>query len=433
MKPVHRALVVPIFAILSLPAVYLSGRDGASVEASEQPEECLSCHPDFAVTLAGEHNHAPFSEGDCYACHEFHGFRNQVELRGSIIDICTRCHSEVEDLPEEQIHPPIQDDESCLLCHNPHSSEHKSLLITERESLCTECHDEPTAEEGGAHPPYARGECVECHSPHGSPFGGLMQLPAGYVCLGCHSQKLNGISPDQMHSADDIRSCDQCHNGHESDHQSLLHRDPQALCLSCHDDIASLLEEKEPHSVFEDEDCLLCHDPHSQKGSLNTVSAQPGLCVDCHSEIEEALGLEVEHPPAVEEDCTICHNPHAGVLQSSQAELCGECHETEESDFISSHADMEPERCASCHNPHGSSAQLLLSGLLHSPFEDGDCESCHTEGRNRYELQNRAVCLECHDEPQGDAHSNGSDKKSDCIECHDPHLSVREALLRPDK
>jgi hypothetical protein len=134
------------------------------------------------------------------------------------------------------------------------------------------------------------------------------------------------------------------------------------------------------------------------------------------------------------EDCAACHQP----LQSTQADLCMECHTeigTELAAGEGLHARLRsPEQCLNCHPDHrGADFDLsteALAGFDHSltffslsrhaqDFDTGaiECVDCHTGDDFEPLAQN---CVGCH--AGGDpvfmaAHQ--ADFETDCMACHD--------------
>lgn len=391
----------------------------------DEPENCLKCHGEYFARLSGEYNHAPFESKDCYTCHQFHEFRNAQELAGEIIDLCSNCHETAYEVDEDRLHYPLTDEESCVTCHNPHSADNKYFLKQPTTTLCFECHDEPDNNADFLHPPYRDSLCVDCHDPHGSDFGTFFQMPVGYLCMSCHENITNAYSPAEMHTADEINSCANCHVGHEAAHSHLLKMEPYPLCLSCHQPIGEAIA-VEKHAALEDEDCLTCHQQHFAKGGSHLVEPQKELCLTCHSDIEESLAAEFGHAVLEDEDCTLCHNPHTGQLTEAQPDLCLTCHDADDSDFSDRHNGLSPVRCGDCHNPHGSPKALLIREILHVPFEDGDCESCHEEGQSREDLKSEEICLVCHDVSlEDDTHKSLQVNNKTCVDCHSPHSNRR--------
>ncbi len=88
--------------------------------------------------------------------------------------------------------------------------------------------------------------------------------------------------------------------------------------------------------------------------------------------------------------------------------------------------------CGDCHQEWLSKAKILA--VRHSPFEDGDCESCHKQHGETNKLVLNApgakLCLDCHDDPAAGGkkvHTVVAD--NGCIDCHNPHSSPNKKLL----
>jgi len=71
----------------------------------------------------------------------------------------------------------------------------------------------------------------------------------------------------------------------------------------------------------------------------------------------------------------------------------------------------------------------LLNVVVHEPFADGDCESCHEDGPTAIAAFEPDMCFMCHDDKEsGVGHQHAGD--ASCIDCHAPHTSRFDALLQ---
>jgi len=259
----------------------------------------------------------------------------------------------------------------------------------------------------------------------------MFLMPAGFMCIACHENITGEIAPNEIHTADEIGSCEHCHQGHYSEHGKLLKKGTNDLCLGCHDELQKSLTEKSRHTALEDGECTVCHNPHFKKGGPYLVRNQPDLCFGCHPEINDRIKLDYRHAAVEDNDCTSCHNPHIQFSGSDIFDLCSGCHDIDDPGFQQSHLNMKTRNCVGCHDPHGSSSEKLFNPVLHSPFEDGDCNSCHATGMNKAELVSRKICLNCHDEPASEgAHSSEKVAQKNCVDCHSPHASKSRFLLK---
>ena len=103
--------------------------------------------------------HKPFGTNKCTVCHE----PDQItDLRISRDKLCWSCHS---DLLKDtaKLHGPAVSGQ-CLVCHDAHQSERKSLLKLDARDLCLYCHEADIRH--GKEDQFMN--CTFCHSPHGS-------------------------------------------------------------------------------------------------------------------------------------------------------------------------------------------------------------------------------------------------------------------------
>ncbi len=101
----------------------------------------------------------------CSFCHE--------SITNMVIpprDICLKCHSHIKDT-RPFLHGPAAID--CLVCHDVHKSEVKTLLRKIGNFLCFDCHyigaEKKMLEKTEAHRELTDDEivCLQCHDPHG--------------------------------------------------------------------------------------------------------------------------------------------------------------------------------------------------------------------------------------------------------------------------
>ncbi len=282
----------------------------ALADKGDEEKGCLECHPKFFKEREREFNHQPFADKKCEVCHVFHKFTQQMELAGTVFDLCSQCHESLFLIAEDDLHYPVYEDDGCMTCHEPHSADNEMLLKGTPPGMCLECHEDEPGEDDVVHPPFEDQECAGCHDPHGTEFTANLLLPTYFVCLDCHEDLLMEFDHSEMHSGDGIRSCENCHVGHFGSEAHLL-RD-----------------------------------------------SVPGLCFKCHQDQKDALDAEYAHD--VLEDCLDCHTPHQHRADIADKALCAECHDFEDEDFLVEHEIDDIESCVDCHNPHGSSEEFML-------------------------------------------------------------------------
>lgn len=104
------------------------------------------------------------------------------------------------------------------LCEGCHQRQTNKLIMA-KEDLCLNCH-ELSIKKRIVHGPVASGNCVICHEPHGSGNKYLLVAKSQDFCLYCHS-KLD-IQKTDVHLNSAETSCTTCHNAHASDNDYLL-------------------------------------------------------------------------------------------------------------------------------------------------------------------------------------------------------------------
>jgi predicted CXXCH cytochrome family protein len=101
---------------------------------------CKTCHEDLLDPAV---DHAPVVE-DCTTCHDvtIGDSGTTVGLSDAEPALCVMCHDDLAvavDAELETPHYPVT--ESCLTCHDAHSSDQQHLLISNVTEICTACHD----------------------------------------------------------------------------------------------------------------------------------------------------------------------------------------------------------------------------------------------------------------------------------------------------
>jgi predicted CXXCH cytochrome family protein len=155
--------------------------------------------------------------------------------------------------------------------------------------------------------------------------------------------------------------------------------------------------------------------------------------------MEERLSSASVHEPFTDE-CTTCHDPHGGAtgegsLVSPVPALCFDCHDGSSADLRSRHQgiSLSGADCSACHDPHASQGSALMHEIVHPPYDEGDCASCHDAGTGAVPVAETGLCLECHpgfgeDLREGVLHAPLEEDAS-CTTCHQPHAARYESLL----
>ena len=101
------------------------------------------------------------AKDDCSFCH---GPMNQMGLPPK--DMCLKCHEHLKENRPFMHGPAVVD---CIVCHNVHESQTKTLLRKIGNPLCFDCHEKEGVQKAEAHNELKEEElvCLSCHDPHG--------------------------------------------------------------------------------------------------------------------------------------------------------------------------------------------------------------------------------------------------------------------------
>jgi len=162
-----------------------------------EPDLCFNCHRNIRAQINKQSRH-PIKEAfvgrqalKCSSCHDtmgsfstepivsFSGSRrsgtDKMIRADSVNELCFKCHAEKRG-PFMWQHPPVE--ESCLICHEAHGSNHGKLLTNRVPFLCQNCHSVQ-----GSHP---RRPYTNLHSFQGSATANKNKF-FGRSCLNCHT------------------------------------------------------------------------------------------------------------------------------------------------------------------------------------------------------------------------------------------------------
>lgn len=104
--------------------------------------------------------HGPYAAKLCEGCHQ----RGTNKLLLPIESLCLYCHTFQTE--KKRVHGPIASG-GCKVCHDPHSSPNRFLLVSESKEFCLYCHDKNEIATREVHKDTAA-ECTTCHDAHGS-------------------------------------------------------------------------------------------------------------------------------------------------------------------------------------------------------------------------------------------------------------------------
>ncbi len=103
--------------------------------------------------------HGPFAAKLCSACHEAGATNALVVPRDQL---CFRCHDLRMD--RKYVHGPLASG-GCLVCHDPHRSRYRYLLVSDSDTFCFHCHSRESLAGSAAHADL-QGQCTDCHDAH---------------------------------------------------------------------------------------------------------------------------------------------------------------------------------------------------------------------------------------------------------------------------
>jgi predicted CXXCH cytochrome family protein len=112
---------------------------------------------------------------------------------------------------------------NCVSCHGNESEQNppdELNLVAPVPKLCYICHKEHVKPGGWVHGPAAAGECLLCHNPHKANNKSLLNKPIPELCYNCHELKTLRLVAN--HSDESYAHCNVCHAGHASESRMLL-------------------------------------------------------------------------------------------------------------------------------------------------------------------------------------------------------------------
>ena len=222
------------------PSVLRTAHKGFAVDKAD----CASCHAPHASDrpmLPHAVIHKPYGGGDCAACHT----GTDPRPAGSQMTLCLSCHPGLgEDLKTGVLHAPLEDEQSCTVCHAPHTAPNDHLLPRRQETICASCHAEEVQAVTHAehrHPPVNGATCTICHNPHLTAPDRNDPTARKEVCLNCHSYTDHSDHPMGADSVDPRTggpmNCNSCHDPHGTSWPKFMQDDPGGrICIGCHTD-----------------------------------------------------------------------------------------------------------------------------------------------------------------------------------------------------
>jgi len=218
---------------------------------------CASCHDTHGSNkkaMIFDKVHAPVADKQCSSCHEEPDAPNPFKTKKDGVELCMACHKDMieKTFNKNRIHWPLVDKTGCLNCHSAHAAKQENLLKGTIINVCGKCHSDtvelqeisinnPKNERLCA--PVKAGNCIACHSPHSSDYVLLAPKPSFSfnVCQECHDWQQHSTHPvgeDYMdqRNANLSTNCLSCHKTcGTGNRRAMMHFDTiKALCTQCH-------------------------------------------------------------------------------------------------------------------------------------------------------------------------------------------------------
>jgi len=174
------------------------------------------------------------------------------------------------------LHEPLKD---CVSCHGDlweQASMDQPNLVAPVPKLCFKCHKDYISLDGWVHGPVATGKCLLCHEPHKTDNKSLLSKPIPELCYQCHGAKMLQLVAN--HTDESYKNCNDCHDGHTSSGRMLLKQD--FLNSEAGLDYINKNPSIQPQSVFVD-----------RSGSLNGLRGVKVVPVVEQSDLFKHYGL----------------------------------------------------------------------------------------------------------------------------------------------
>jgi predicted CXXCH cytochrome family protein len=392
-----------------------------------EPASCTSCHADAAHGLGnGAHSKAGVSCKDCHGSHRIQGFHEADQALSFVrlSALCLRCHSQIADASEGDIHAHAFSGRSCLACHDAHDARRPAL--EEGDRLCMVCHAADAAGEADAPEPAS----AVAASVHGA---------AGVTCVLCHAdlQDEDALPHDEVAPV----RCESCHPEEGAAHARGVHHsdeadaEPAASCQDCHGTHGVRAASDPSSPVYASNQPQTCGQCHRSDGSAPASSAGEAVAIyekSVHGRLLLEKGL------IVSATCSSCHgshevrateDPQASVARRSTPYTCGTCHAgmlssylagVHGADFLEGGADVPV--CTDCHSEHAIDGGDREGSTVSAAQVASTCSRCHADDElvQRHGLKATALAS-WGSSYHGIASGFGEARAANCASCHGFH------------
>lgn len=193
--------------------------------AKQKSSACLNCHEESEAIAFWDSGAHKRNDVTCTDCHSIHS-GTRTNLKASEPNLCLTCHKDVRSLLNRQAHHPIREGKvKCTDCHTPHGGPGPKMINADSvPDLCYKCHTEKRGPFAFEHPPVAE-NCLICHQPHGSNHESLLTSKPPRLCQDCHTPNGHNNRPYSLQ------------NSFRGFATSSRNRFVGEACLNCHGDI----------------------------------------------------------------------------------------------------------------------------------------------------------------------------------------------------
>jgi DmsE family decaheme c-type cytochrome len=178
--------------------------------ARQKAARCLACHEETKTLAFWNMNRHSTEDVACNDCHSVHSARGPELLKSGEPYVCFDCHRNIRAKTDKQSHHPIREGRiKCTDCHDPMGTfstlpmasysaydtfgSNKMIRADAVNELCYKCHAEKRGPQVWTHPPVEE-SCLICHQVHGSNHSRLLDKRVPQLCQSCHDVEANHVS-----------------------------------------------------------------------------------------------------------------------------------------------------------------------------------------------------------------------------------------------